>query len=90
MRTFVGGLLLDAAAFHVTPGGLAAGDEAGQPPPALIVTTLDGHELDLKGLRGTVVVLTVWAACCPPCRAEMPQLAAFHPSSRHAASRCSA
>ena len=77
-RTSVGGLLLGAVACLVAAGALAAGDEVGQPAPALIVTTLDGQELDLKSLRGTVVVLNLWATWCPPCRAEMPMLDAFH------------
>ena len=71
-------LLLGAVAFLAAAGAFAAGDEVGQPAPALIVTTLDGHELDLKSLRGTVVVLNLWATWCPPCRAEMPMLDAFH------------
>lgn len=71
-------LLLGALAVLASASTLAAGDEVGQPAPALVVTTLEGHELDLKSLRGTVVVLNVWATWCPPCRAEMPMLNAFH------------
>ncbi len=44
------------------------------PAPALVGTTLDGGELDLAALRGTVVVLNVWASWCAPCRAEAPDL----------------
>jgi len=77
MRRTVGQLLLSAATLLVAAGAAAAGDEVGQPAPALIVTTLDGREFDLQSLRGTVVVLNVWATWCPPCRAEMPMLNAF-------------
>lgn len=33
-----------------------------------------GPDVNLAGLRGTPVVLNVWASWCPPCRAEMPYL----------------
>ncbi len=79
----LGRLILGALAFLATLSALAAGDEVGQPAPALVVTTLDGRLLDLRSLRGTVVVLNVWATWCAPCRAEMPMLDAFHRS--HAA-----
>jgi peroxiredoxin len=46
--------------------------------PALKGTTLDGKPFDLASLRGTVVVLNVWASWCPPCRAEGPMLQTVH------------
>ena len=33
-------------------------------------TTADGKPLDIATMRGGVVVLNVWYAACPPCRAE--------------------
>jgi thiol-disulfide isomerase/thioredoxin len=36
--------------------------------------TLDGDDLDLADLRGQVVVVNVWGAWCPECRAEAPAL----------------
>lgn len=36
--------------------------------------TLDGDHLDLADLRGQVVVVNVWGAWCPECRAEAPSL----------------
>jgi thiol-disulfide isomerase/thioredoxin len=69
--------LLAAAALLAGPAALASGDAVGQPAPALVVKDLDGRALDLKELRGSVVVLNVWATWCPPCRAEMPMLEAF-------------
>jgi cytochrome c biogenesis protein CcmG/thiol:disulfide interchange protein DsbE len=37
---------------------------------------LQGKPFDLENLRGRVVVITVMASWCAPCRAELPELAA--------------
>ena len=42
--------------------------------PALRARTLDGHPLDLRALRGRVVIVNFWATWCAPCVAEMPGL----------------
>src|SRR5687767_9280004 len=38
--------------------------------------TLEGEELSLASYAGRVVVVNVWGAWCPPCRAEADDLAA--------------
>jgi thiol-disulfide isomerase/thioredoxin len=43
--------------------------------PAISGPTLAGPTLDLHSLRGSVVVLNVWASWCAQCRSESPALA---------------
>jgi thiol-disulfide isomerase/thioredoxin len=38
--------------------------------------TLDGAQVSLSSYAGKVVVINVWGAWCPPCRAEADELAA--------------
>ena len=39
------------------------------------ITTLDGRELRLSDLRGSIVMVDFWSSWCPPCRAEASILA---------------
>jgi thiol-disulfide isomerase/thioredoxin len=45
-------------------------------PGAVSGETLDGDQLSLSSYAGKVVVVNVWGAWCPPCRAEADDLAA--------------
>lgn len=45
-----------------------------RPLPSLAMRAEDGQQLDLKTLRGKVVLLNLWATWCPPCIREMPSL----------------
>ena len=49
---------------------VAAGDDA----PNFGARSLDGDSITLSDLRGTPVLLNVWATWCVPCRTEMPEL----------------
>lgn len=52
------------------------------PAPPIAGHTLTGDDLDVADLRGEVVVLNVWGAWCPPCRAEMPDLEEVYQATR--------
>ncbi len=55
-------------------GSAPAAPRVGQPAPEVVMPELDGQAFDLAQARGKVVVLSLWATWCAPCRAEMPIL----------------
>ncbi|MBK9740532.1 MAG: TlpA family protein disulfide reductase [Actinobacteria bacterium] len=71
--------LLLAGCGREQPAALLVGTEIVEPAdrepmPPISGTTLDGQNLDLATLRGTVVVLNSWASWCGPCVEEVPAL----------------
>ena len=54
-----------------------SGVRIGSPAPAFSAVSMDGTPYDLKGLRGSVVVLTFWSTRCGICHTEMPKLNSF-------------
>ena len=63
-------------------GDLLARPEIGYPAPDFTLPTLDGGEVTLSELRGSVVVVNFWTSWCPPCREEMPALEAVYNAHR--------
>jgi len=69
--------LIAEAGLDPCPPGDPNPDAAIPGLPSLTLRCLGhGPDVDLSRLRGTPLVVNVWASWCPPCIAEMPILAA--------------
>lgn len=66
-----------AVILYVVPAWMEARSVAwtNRSVPSFSISTLDGEVLHSADLRGHIVVLAFWATWCPPCQAELPQIA---------------
>ena len=48
-----------------------------QPAPQFVRKDLQGKVVDLKALRGKVIMLNFWATWCGPCQVELPKFQAW-------------
>lgn len=73
-------LLVGLAVAALVYGALGAGLRFWQARtitlPDAVLTGLDGRSTRLDALKGQPIVVNLWATWCPPCRREMPALAA--------------
>lgn len=60
----------EATRTGATFGAVAVGQQA----PALSFRGLDRSTVNLRSLRGQVVLLDIWASWCEPCKLELPAL----------------
>jgi peroxiredoxin len=54
--------------------GKISAPQAGFTAPDFTLKTPDGEEYTLSELKGSAVLINLWATWCPPCRAEMPAI----------------
>lgn len=61
----------------VSLGNNLTAAEVGNPAPDFTLEDMNGNMVSLSDYRGQFVILNFFAAWCPPCRAEAPELQAF-------------
>lgn len=62
---------------HAIPAGSLA-EILGTPAPEFSLADVSNKQVQLKDLRGSVVLLEFWSSWCVPCRASMPVVELLH------------
>jgi peroxiredoxin len=65
-------IIVSADTTHAT--GKTSAPQAGFAAPDFTLKTANGEEYTLSDLKGSAVLVNLWATWCPPCRAEMPTI----------------
>jgi peroxiredoxin len=73
--SFIAGLLAVATSLRAADDVAASTlTRIGQTAPDFTATSLAGESFSLSKLRGRVVVLSLFATWCPPCKQELPRV----------------
>jgi peroxiredoxin len=78
VATTLAWLVVSGCSTHGDTAASPAVPAIGSHAPAFTAHDLADAPTSLAALRGTVVVLNVWATWCLPCKEELPQLVALH------------
>ena len=68
-------LLVGICIASCSPGAFAGDSLVNKKAPGFVRKDMSGARLDLKSLRGKIVLLNFWATWCAPCQLEMPVFA---------------
>jgi peroxiredoxin len=69
-----GAVWIAASADKSNATGTTAAPQVGFAAPDFTLKTPEGEEYTLSELKGSAVLVNLWATWCPPCRAEMPAI----------------